>query len=157
MTSPRIMIAALAWAQTTMAADLPVPEVQGIPVGDVRLLDGPFRDAQKRDLDYLLTLDPERLLSGMRAAARMTPKAPLYGGWAKNGSGIVGHYLSACAWMFAATGDPRVKEKMDAVVQGMAECQQHSGNGGLSSNAWEADRWYPNLEKGGTNFGNVVP
>ncbi|BCU76529.1 glycosyl hydrolase [Luteolibacter sp. LG18] len=150
------MIAVLGLARTA-AVELPVMEVTGIPVADVRLLDGPFRDAQKRDLDYLLTLDPERLLSGMRAAAHLPPKAPLYGGWEKNGSGIVGHYLSACAWMFAATGDPRVKEKMDAVVRGMAECQQNAGNGGLASNAWEADRWYPGLAKGGTTFGNVVP
>lgn len=45
MTGLRAMIAALAIAPAAMAADLPVPEVKGIPAGDVRLLDGPFKDA----------------------------------------------------------------------------------------------------------------
>ncbi|WP_193213845.1 beta-L-arabinofuranosidase domain-containing protein [Luteolibacter marinus] len=89
------------------SAGIPRLEMPAVPVGDVRLLDSPFKDAQRRDLDYLLELESDRLLSGMRAAAGLKPEAPLCGGWEKNGSAIVSHYLSACAWMFAATGEPR--------------------------------------------------
>ena len=40
---------------------------------------------------------------------------------------FVGHYLSACALMYASTGDERLKEKGDAVVAGLAECQAKIG------------------------------
>jgi len=127
------------------AMALPEKVAPGIPVADVRLLGGPFQDAQQRDLDYMLSLDPNRLLSGMRAASGLKPKAPLYGGWEKNGSGIIGHYLSACAWMSAATGDERIRKRMDYIVGEMAEYQKHRGDGGLYASPWEADDWYARL------------
>ena len=74
------------------------------PLEDVRLLPGPFKDAQETDRAYMLRLDPDRLLSGMRLAAGLTPKAPTYGGWDSGGSGTVGHYLSGAAQMAQATG-----------------------------------------------------
>lgn len=141
----------------TTAAALPEKVATGVPVADVRLLDGPFLDAQKRDLDYMLSLDPDRLLSGMRAASGSNPKAPLDGGWEKNGSGIVGHYLSACAWMAAATGDVRIKQRMDYLVGEMASYQEKRGNGGLHASPWEADRWYAALGRGELRLSNVLP
>src|SRR2546423_12837601 len=50
-------------------------------LSDVRLGDGPFRRAQSLDEQYLLQLDPDRLLHGFRANAGLAPKAPVYGGW----------------------------------------------------------------------------
>src|SRR5438094_558262 len=47
----------------------------------VRLLDGPFLEAQKRDAKYLLQLEPDRLLCNFRINAGLEPKAPVYGGW----------------------------------------------------------------------------
>ncbi len=141
----------------TAGAEVPELAVKGIPVGDVRLLDSPFLEAQKSDLDYLLRLDPDRLLSGMRTAARLKPKGPLYGGWEKNGSGMIGHYLSACAWMYAATGDERVKRRMDYIVAEMGEYQKNRGEGGLYASPWEADRWYAALGRGELRLSNVVP
>jgi DUF1680 family protein len=43
----------------------------------------------------------------------------------------VGHYLSACALLIAATGDAAVKAKADALVSGIAECQA-----GLKANGY---------------------
>lgn len=145
----------LPWCGPTAA--LPEKTSAAIPVADVRLLDSPFRDAQQRDLDYMLSLDPDRLLSGMRAAAGLKPKAALYGGWEKNGSGIVGHYLSACAWMSAATGDARIKQRMDYLVGEMAEYQTKRGDGGLYASAWEANDWYAKLGRGELKLSNVLP
>jgi len=139
------------------AGAIPEKPVTGVPVADVRLLDGPFRDAQKRDLEYMLSLDPDRLLSGMRAASGLSPKAPLYGGWEKNGSGIVGHYLSACAWMTVATGDARIRQRMDYLVSEMASYQEKRGSGGLYASPWEANDWYAKLGKGDLRLSNVLP
>src|SRR6266545_3354254 len=48
---------------------------------DVRLLAGPFLDAQRRDEKYLLLLEPDRLLHNFRVNAGLQPKGAVYGGW----------------------------------------------------------------------------
>src|ERR671938_665788 len=48
---------------------------------DVRLLDGPFRDASRRDQQYLLDLDVDRLLHNFRVTAGLPSAAKPYGGW----------------------------------------------------------------------------
>lgn len=103
----------------------------------VRLLDGPFRHAQELDQAYLLSLDVDRLLHNFRVNAGLPSSAPPLGGWEEPKCEVrghfVGHYLSACALMYAATGDARLKEKGDAIVTGLAECQAKLGNGYLSA------------------------
>jgi DUF1680 family protein len=46
---------------------------------------------------------------------------------------FVGHYLSACALMYASTGDQRLKGNATAVVSGLVECQDKLGHGYLSA------------------------
>ena len=48
---------------------------------DVRLLDGPFRDAMLRDQKYLLSLDPDRLLRNFRLNVSCRRTRNRYGGW----------------------------------------------------------------------------
>ena len=101
------------------------------PLSQVRLLDGPFRDAMGRDETYLLSLDCDRLLYNFRVNAKLPTQARPYGGWeAPNGElrgHSVGHYLSACSLMYASTGDARFKERADKIVAGFAECQAALG------------------------------
>jgi hypothetical protein len=104
---------------------------------DVRLLDGPFKHAMELDAKYVLSLDADRLLHNFRLNAGLPSTARPLGGWeAPSGElrgHFVGHYLSACAQMFASTGDARFKDKGDAIVAGMAECQTKLGSGYLSA------------------------
>ena len=104
---------------------------------DVRLLDGPFKHAQELDRRYLLSLDTDRLLHTFRINAGLPSSAKPLGGWEEPKCELrghfVGHYLSACALMYAATGDEQVKAKGDAVVRGLAECQAKLGSGYLSA------------------------
>src|SRR3982750_2208204 len=51
----------------------------------VRLTDGPFLSAQRLDADYLLRLDPDRLLANFRKNAGLEPRAAVYGGWGWGG------------------------------------------------------------------------
>ncbi len=103
----------------------------------VRLLDGPFKHAMELDRKYLLSLDVERLLHCFRASAGLPSPAKPLGGWEEPKSEVrghsVGHYLSACALMYASTSDETLKTKADRVVAGMAECQAKIGNGYLSA------------------------
>jgi uncharacterized protein len=108
-----------------------VPRLHNFDLEQVRLLAGPFRDAQSRDLGYLLSLDPDRFLVMFRSTAGLPPdaRAPkAYGGWESPTSEvrghILGHYLSACALMYASTGDPRLRQRTDYLVAELAKCQR---------------------------------
>jgi DUF1680 family protein len=45
----------------------------------------------------------------------------------------MGHYLSACALMYAATSDEKLKAKADAIVAELAKCRDAIGTGYLSA------------------------
>ena len=101
------------------------------PLADVRLLDGPFKQAQDADVRYVLALDPDRLCAPYRREAGLDPRAPGYGNWEGDGMGghIGGHYLSACAQLWAATGDERLRRRMEHVLDELDRCQQAVGTG----------------------------
>src|SRR5262245_39840128 len=111
------------------------------PLREVRLLDGPFREAMLRDQKYLLSLDNDRLLHTFRVTAGLPSTAKAYGGWEAPDVELrghsLGHFLSACALMYASTGDARFKTKADAIVAELAKVQQalatHGFNAGYLS------------------------
>ncbi len=101
----------------------------------VCLLDGPCKVAQEATREYLNYFDSDRLLYTMRATAGLpTPGQPL-GGWEEPNGGIrgnlLGHYLSACALMYASTGDETLKAKADYIVSELKVCQRAIGTGYL--------------------------
>ncbi|BCM91042.1 non-reducing end beta-L-arabinofuranosidase [Abditibacteriota bacterium] len=118
------------------------------PLGDVQLLDSPFKAAQETDRKYLLSLDPDRLVAEMRRIAGLPTTAKQYGGWESGGSGIVGHYLSGLSYMVAATGDPQLKQKLDYTVAQIAEAQAKNGDGGLYSYDYDKNVWFAKLKQG---------
>jgi DUF1680 family protein len=103
------------------------PAVELFPLRDVRLLDGPFKDAQQRDLAFLLRLDPDRLLHTFRLNAGLPSSAKPYGGWEAPDVELrghtLGHYLSACALMYEATGDARLADRARAIVTQLRKVQ----------------------------------
>ncbi len=107
------------------------PEAQEFRLEDVRLLDGPFKHAMQRDAEYLLRLEADRLLSLFRKEAALTPKSQPYGGWESMtiAGHSLGHYLSACALMFASTGDARLRERVNYIVAELEAVQRANGNG----------------------------
>lgn len=110
-------------------------KAEPFPLQNVRLLEGPFRHAMELDRAYLLSLDPDRLLYSFRLNAGLPSTARPYGGWMTPGrvscAEFVGHYLSASAMMYASTGDERLKENVNRVVNGFSECQEKLGTGYL--------------------------
>ena len=131
------LVASYHWILIAAAIAAPpaARDVQTVPrkaeqfeLSQVRLLDGPFKDAMLRDVDYLLSLDPERLLHTFRLNAGLPSTVEALGGWEKPDSEVrgfsLGQYLSACSLMYAASGDARFKERVDRIVAALAECQQ---------------------------------
>ncbi len=115
----------------------PIPPPKAVPfrLDQVRLLDGTFKEAQDIAVQYLLSLEPDRFLANFRKEAGLEPKAKHYGGWESQGvSGHNGgHYLSACAQAYAATGDKRFLERVTYMVSELAECQKANGDGYLAA------------------------
>ena len=118
------------------------------PLENVRLLDGVFKRAQETDRKYLLSLDVDRLSVGMLRTSKLPVKGEAYGGWEKGGSGMIGHYLSACAQMERATGDAELKRRVDYIVAEMARAQAANGDGGLYGFENDKNNWYPALKRG---------
>ena len=112
-------------------------QAQPFPLEQVRLLDGPFREAMQRDGRYLLSLDTDRLLHTFRLNAGLPSSAEPLGGWEAPNCEVrghfVGHYLSGCALMYAATGEEAYRQRALQVVAALAECQQAIGNTGYLS------------------------
>ncbi len=98
---------------------------------DVKLLDGPFKHAMEMDAAYMLSLEPDRLLSWFRKDAGLTPKAPVYGGWESLGLAghTLGHYLSACSRMYLDAGDKEFLKRVNYIVNQLDSCQMANGNG----------------------------
>ncbi len=109
--------------------------VQAFDLADVTLLPSPFQAARDRDTAYLLSLEPDRFLHNFRTEAGLTPKAPIYGGWENSGVAghILGHYLSALSMEYRATHNPRIKLRVDYIVDELALCQEKNGHGYVSA------------------------
>ncbi len=106
-------------------------QVETFPLSSVRLLPGPFRQAQQTDLAYILKLDPDRLLAPYRREAGLASSVKSYGNWENTGldGHIGGHYLTALAQMVAATGDKEATRRLNYMVSVLDSCQQKNGNG----------------------------
>lgn len=109
--------------------------VEQFDLQDVELLEGPFRQAMRSNSQWLLSLDTDRLLSWYRKEAGLEPKGKVYGGWESQGIAghSLGHYLSACARTYRATGDEEFLRRLDYIVQELTACQQASGDGFLGA------------------------
>ena len=92
---------------------------------------------QDLDAEYLLKLEPDRMMAYYRKRAGLEPKAEGYGGWDGDGRNLTGHigghYLSGVSMMYAATGDSRFKERADYIVREMKEVQDKQGDGYLGA------------------------
>lgn len=110
-----------------------VPKVETFPISSVRLGESQFLRNQQADICYLLGLDADRLLAPYLKGAGLTPKAENYPNWENTGldGHIGGHYLSALAYMYAATGNKEVERRMDYVLSELRRCQQNRTDGYL--------------------------
>ncbi len=107
-------------------------KVKPFPMNRVKLLYGPLREMQERDRMYLYMLPNDRLLHSFRLTAGLPSNAQPLGGWEApdgelRGHFAGGHYLSACALMYASTGDEALRQKADELVAELARCQQKDG------------------------------
>ena len=103
------------------------------PLRDVRITAGPFKHACDLNVKVLLQYDTDRLLAPFLREAGLPKKAETYGNWEKDGldGHIGGHYLTALAIHYAATGNLECKKRMDYMVSEFARVQQANGDGSI--------------------------
>ncbi|MGG4046990.1 beta-L-arabinofuranosidase domain-containing protein [Paenibacillus favisporus] len=108
----------------------PLPTVLSFSPGAVRLGgETAFQAAQNRSLAFLKSVNDDQMLYNFRAAAGLDTKdAPEMLGWDSPDCLLrghtSGHYLSALALCYAATGDRDIKKKAEYMIGSLEECQR---------------------------------
>jgi DUF1680 family protein len=95
-------------------------------LGDVKLLDGPFKKAMELNIKTLLQYNVDRFLAPYLKVAGLPPKAKNYSNWESDGldGHMGGHYLSAMAIHYAATGNGECKKRMEYMISELKACQE---------------------------------
>ncbi len=137
MSWRRMLLLAAAWIGLwTVALGQGLPDKAAsrarlFPLERVKLQDSCLLKVREQTRDYLLSLDSGRLLRNYQVNAGFPTDAEPLSGHEAPDAGFrghyTGHYLTACAMMYASTGDERLKGKADAIVAAMAQCQQANG------------------------------
>ena len=132
------------WNDTRVKVQ-PVADIKAyaFDLKDVQLLPGDFKKAMEADVAYLLKIEPDRLLADFRNHSGLKEKAAKYGGWESSGLAghTLGHYLSALALHYAATGDPEFLKRASYIVDELAECQQARKTGYVGAIPNEDSMW----------------
>ncbi|MFN2126421.1 MAG: beta-L-arabinofuranosidase domain-containing protein [Anaerolineales bacterium] len=111
------------WFPTIISAQDKLYENE-FPLSDVILLDGAFKQARDLNIEVLLQYDVNRLLAPYRKEAGLSKKAECYPNWDGLDGHVGGHYLSAMAINFAATGNQECENRMEYMIKELKECQE---------------------------------
>ncbi|MGN7758220.1 beta-L-arabinofuranosidase domain-containing protein [Chryseobacterium sp. 22532] len=108
--------------------------VSYFPLNKVHLSESVFSRAMLTDEKYILAMDAGRLLAPYQKEAGLKPDKENYPNWENTGldGHIGGHYVSALALMYASTGDSKIKQRLDYMIDELERCQNLSGDGYLS-------------------------
>ena len=136
-------------ASSPRTSMIPKLIVKPFSLSDVRLSGGPFAKENQVCVDYLLKVDPDRLLHSFLIHSGLKPKGEIYGGWENSGLAghSLGHYLSACSQEFASSGDVRFKAKVDYIVSELVRCQQNRPDGYIAAMP-DGDRVWAEVKQG---------
>jgi len=127
------------------------------PLNKVQLLDSPFKKAMELDGEYLMKLDPDRLLAPYLKELGLEPKGENYGGWEDNGvmgEGLdghsLGHYLSALSMIYASTGKQKFKDRISYIIDEL-QCAQEANDTGYVGGVPNGEKILNEVEHGKIN------
>ena len=124
------------------------------PLSAVRLLDGPMRANQARNTNYLMFVDPDRLLHTFRLNYGLPSSAQPCGGWEAPGSLVrghcTGHLMSGLALTYANTGNQAAADKGAYLVEQLARYQARDRAAGFHDGYLSAfpETFFDRLEAG---------
>lgn len=131
---------ACASAQTTLYPN-------EFPLQDVKLLESPFKHAMYLNTRTLLEYDVDRLLAPYRKEAGLEPKGEDFKNWEGLDGHVGGHYLSALAIHYAATGNQAIKDRLDYMLDELALCAA-ARNDGYIGGVPNGDLLWEEIRKG---------
>ena len=114
--------------------------LQEFAPADIKILDNFLNDITQKDVDFLNTFNPDKLLFNFRVTAGLpnTKASISYGGWENTriGGHTTGHYLAAVGQALArGYGECKgfdgktLKQRFDYLIDGLEECQKATGTG----------------------------
>ena len=115
------------------------PKIEAFSYGEVKLLPGLFKDRFDINRKYLMSLPKESLLYPFykEAVVKVPAGSKPLGGWEAMAVDVrghfMGHFLSACARIYATAGDNEIKAKADEIAAELAKCQRTNANGYVGS------------------------
>ena len=115
-----------------------VRKFEPFPLRSVRLSTSVFQQQEEINARYLDSLKVDRLLHSFRLTAGITSSATPYRGWEDptcelRGHFAGGHFLSAAALSAASSGNSDLRDRGNAMVAGLVQCQKKIGTGYLSA------------------------
>jgi DUF1680 family protein len=169
MLSKTLLLGWLATVSPTVAQTIPpiaVPEAgtsaYPFDMSQVALSSSRWMDNQNRTLNYLKSVDVNRLLYVFRSTHKLsTNGAQANGGWDAPTfpfrSHAQGHYLSAWAQCYATLRDSTCKDRATYFVQEVAKCQANNGAAGFTAGYLSGfpESEFAALEAGQLKSGNV--
>ena len=130
---------------------------------DITIQDEFLNDITQKDVNFLNTFNPDKLLYNFRVTAGLpnTKATSSYSGWENTriGGHTIGHYLAAVAQAIArGYGECKgadvvtLQARFDYVIEGLAECQKTLGTGFIFGATMEdpskPERQFDRLEEG---------
>jgi DUF1680 family protein len=115
------------------------PKIEAFNYGEVKLLPGLFKERFDTNRNYLMSIPSQSLLYPFykEAVIRVPAGTNPLGGWEAMSVDVrghfMGHFLSACARIYATSGDTEIKAKAGEIVAELAKCQKANGNGYVGS------------------------
>lgn len=157
-----------AYAETTknQTGENTMTTYNAYPLSSVDVTDAYLTNAEDKDIEYLLSLDADRLLAGFRDTAGIDTKGKIrYAGWETSliGGHTLGHYLTAVAQAAATlpSSDPRDEElnaRLTYMITALKECQDAIGTGFLFGSTiltrTNIELQFDNVESNKTNIGS---
>ena len=133
-------------------------------LSQVDVTDAYLTNAEDKDIEYLLSLDADRLLAGFRETAGLDLKGKKrYAGWETSliAGHTLGHYLTAVAQAVATlpsedARDAELNDRLTYLIDSLKECQDAIGTGFLFGatvyNKSNIELQFDNVEKNKTNI-----
>ena len=130
---------------------------------DVKILDAFMLDITQKDVDFLNTFNPDKLLYNFRVTAGLpnTKATSSYSGWENTriGGHTLGHYLAAVGQALArgygeckGSDGVTLQARFDYIIEGLEECQKALGSGFIFGATMEdparPERQFDRLEEG---------
>ena len=98
-------------------------------MNNVTLLDSYEQNAFNKEVEYLKSLDADRLMRGFGDISGRKINAEKYGGWETSAiqGHTLGHYLTAVSQAFATSKDRELKKITDYMISVLDDCQLKNG------------------------------